>query len=89
MVQFDVCWILQFDASSMDGLFFLGQKSQAAKDSRQHIEPLNFSLEVEELILPDLIMRTGQNFGFRVRLWVPMRPPTRSTNAFFLEKLGF
>jgi len=69
--------------------FSKGQKSEAAKDDRQHVPPRNFSLEVKELILPDLIMRIGQNFGFRVRLWVPMRPPTRSTNAFFLEKLGF
>ncbi|CAK9087825.1 unnamed protein product [Durusdinium trenchii] len=41
-----------------------------------------------ELILPDLVMRVGHSFGFRVRLWVPLRPPTRSTNAFFLE-MGF
>lgn len=65
------------------------RRVKGAKDDRQHVPPHNFSLEVEELILPDLIMRIGQNFGFRVRLWVPMRPPTRSTNAFFLEKLGF
>lgn len=73
-----------------DGLFFKGsEESRGQKDDRQHVPPRNFSLEVEELILPDLIMRIGQSFGFRVRLWVPMRPPTRSTNAFFLEKLGF
>ncbi|CAJ1437309.1 unnamed protein product, partial [Effrenium voratum] len=41
-----------------------------------------------ELILPDLVMRINQAFGFRVRVYVPMRPPTRSTNAFFLE-IGF
>ena len=41
-----------------------------------------------ELLLPELIMRLNQNFGFVVRLKVPMRPPTRSTNAFFLEPFG-
>ncbi|CAE7635772.1 unnamed protein product [Symbiodinium microadriaticum] len=41
-----------------------------------------------ELLLPEVIMRLNQNFGFVVRLRVPTRPPTRSTNAFFLE-LGY
>ena len=42
-----------------------------------------------ELLLPEVIMRLNQNFGFVVRLRVPTRPPTRSTNAFFLEHLGY
>eukprot|EP00439_Symbiodinium_sp_Y106_P053128 s2444_g7.t1 len=41
-----------------------------------------------ELLLPEVIMRLNQNFGFVVRLRVPTRPPTRSTNSFFLE-LGY
>ncbi|CAJ1405152.1 unnamed protein product, partial [Effrenium voratum] len=41
-----------------------------------------------ELILPDLVMRMGRLYGFQVRVRVPSRPPTRSSNAFFLE-MGF
>eukprot|EP00913_Durusdinium_trenchii_P008499 g7981.t1 len=41
-----------------------------------------------ELILPVVVMRLGEEYGFQVRVRVPERPPTRSSNAFFLE-MGF
>jgi len=41
-----------------------------------------------ELILPNLVMRLGNQYGFQVRLRVPDRPPTRSSNSFYVE-MGF
>eukprot|EP00435_Cladocopium_sp_Y103_P024122 s1951_g5.t2 len=41
-----------------------------------------------ELILPNLVMRLGEKYGFQVRVRIPERPPTRSSNSFFLE-MGF
>lgn len=41
-----------------------------------------------ELILKDLVMRLGERYGFQVRVRIPERPPTRSTNSFYLE-MGF
>ncbi|CAL1135461.1 unnamed protein product [Cladocopium goreaui] len=38
-----------------------------------------------ELLLRNLVMRSTMFYGFRVRMWVPLRPPSRSTNAFYLE----
>ena len=42
----------------------------------------------QELLLRNLVMRSTMFYGFRVRMWVPLRPPSRSTNAFYLELLG-
>eukprot|EP00931_Biecheleriopsis_adriatica_P048306 TRINITY_DN27909_c0_g1_i1.p1 TRINITY_DN27909_c0_g1~~TRINITY_DN27909_c0_g1_i1.p1 ORF type:complete len:3513 (-),score=559.98 TRINITY_DN27909_c0_g1_i1:29-9340(-) len=38
-----------------------------------------------ELLLPDSILRVGRSYGFMVRLRIPDRPPTRSSNVFYLE----
>ena len=49
---------------------------------------LDFCWFSQELLLRNLVMRSTMFYGFRVRMWVPLRPPSRSTNAFYLELLG-
>jgi hypothetical protein len=41
-----------------------------------------------ELLLKDVGLRGGNNYGFKARIHVPVRPPTRSSNFFSIE-LGY
>lgn len=49
------------------------------------VDPSVPPLYPNELLLPDVVLRPNAEYGFQTWMIVPDRPPTMSTNAFFIE----
>lgn len=76
----------EFDISGLDG--FMGMVPGQTCIPECVLVTVPLLAKNNELVLRNLVLRVGKQYGFQVRVRIPSRPPTRSTNAFFLE-LGY